>query len=281
MTPYKEFGAMVATARKARALSRLEVANKLCVHPSFYAKVENGLRTVSVITLALMWRHIKIDANAVLETLPVEIAPRGKRKRHHELTARSTSLAELAGVMFDFDRLMARARYDAGLTLAELASAVDLSKRQIGRIEGGHGLPSLPAFARLHRVLGFDANHALASLLGDKVPIKSPDRMRGATHARLGGRRGPPAAHCASSRLWRGGPQLSLSVRDTWLCQCHKLRVIVPGLTGMDTNEVPERRCIGYTPQCNNMRLLSSIPWREFWPQLLLLQNNARRKNQC
>lgn len=238
MMTYREFGHHLTEARNARGLSRVELACHISVDPSFYARVERGHRMVSLITFALIWRRLAIDAAPVLATLPIEVAEPNKRQRQRKED--SKSLAEFTALVYDFDRMMARARNKAGLTQQELANAVALSRRHIARIETGYGLPSLTAFARMHRVLGFDANRALASLLGHDVPPKSPYLFGDAERAFW-------SRSVASSRLWPGGPYLSVLLRNEWRCQCHELRTMVPALMGTDEDKLP-RLCIGLTP---------------------------------
>ncbi len=120
MVIYREFGQLLSIARKARGQSQLEVSIAACVHPSFYARVERGLRMVSLITFALIWRRLEIDAGPLIEALPVEVAEPNKRQRQQKRPG-TASRAELACLLFDFDRLLARARNDAGLTQEELA----------------------------------------------------------------------------------------------------------------------------------------------------------------
>lgn len=164
---YKEFGQQLTRARKARGLSRLEVAISICVDPSFYARVERGVRMVSLMTFALLWRDLALDAGRLLDTLPVDVREPSKRESRGPL-----SRAELAGPLAGFDKLLARARIDAGLTQEALAGAVGASRRQIARIECGHALPSVPRFAQLRRVLGFNPDRVIARLLGEDIPIE-------------------------------------------------------------------------------------------------------------
>lgn len=165
---YKEFGQRLTAARHARALSRYDVAVALSVAPSFYARVERGLSLVSLITLALLWRCLGFDADELLATLPAHAAEPDKRQRERK----RPRLAELASPLSGFEDILIRARKNAGLTQKQLAKAVGLSRGQIGRIECGHGLPSVPTFARMHRVLDFNANSALDRLLGGSGPIE-------------------------------------------------------------------------------------------------------------
>lgn len=252
MVTYHEFGQLLAVARKARGRSQLEVSIAACVHPSFYARVERGLRMVSLITLALIWRDLEIDAGPLIAALPVEVVEPNKRQRQPKRPG-AASPVELACLLYDFDRLMARARNDAGLTQEELAEAVGLSSRHIVRIECGHGLPSLTAFARMHRVLGFDVNRALGSLLGRDVPRLPSGSFPGVLRAaeRIVRTRRKPVAflgQAASARLWRAGPLLSVAVRDDWQCQCDTQRVIASTLAGFDTCDIPAELCIGSLP---------------------------------
>lgn len=236
MINYREFGNQLTLARQARGLSRVELACEVAVDPSFYARVERGFRMVSLITFALIWRRLSIDAVPVLAALPVEVAEPNKRQRQRKQDSRA--LAEFATMVYDFDHLMARARNKAGLTQQELADAVALSRRHIGRIETGYGLPSLPAFARMHRVLGFDANRALASLLGHDIPPKASYLLGDPARA---------SKFTTSSRLWPGGPKLSVAIRNEWRCQCRELRPMVPTLVDISLDELPHL-CIGVTP---------------------------------
>ena len=252
MVTYREFGQLLSVARKARGQSQLEVSIAACVHPSFYARVERGLRMVSLITFALIWRHLEVDAGPLLAALPVEVAEPNKQKRQPKRPG-AASLAELACLLSDFDRLMARARNDAGLTQEELAEAVGLSSRHIGRIECGHGLPSLTAFARIHRVLGFDVNRALGCLLGRDVPRLPSGPFPGVLRAvkRIARTPRSPVAflgQAASGRLWRAGPLLSVSVHDDWQCQCDEQRQTASTLASFDTCGMPAELCIGSLP---------------------------------
>lgn len=247
MVSYQEFGLLLTAERVSRGLSRLEVAIAVCVDPSFYARVERGLRMVSLITFALLWRNLKIDAGPLLAALPVEVAEPNKRQRQRTRPGKA-SRAELACLLNDFDGFMARARNAAGLTQQELAYAVGLSRRHIGRIESGYGLPSLPAFAHMHRVLGFDPKQALGRLVGFKSPVSRSGRYQVLTTRVARPTLAPRVEQTSSSRLWRDGPLLSVSVRDDWRCLCREQGSIAPGLAGIELREMPMLSCIGSVP---------------------------------
>ena len=100
MVTYSEFGQLLTVARKSRGLSRLEIAVAVCVDPSFYARVERGLRMVSLITFALLWRHLALDAGPLLAALPVEVAEPNKRQRQRTRPGKA-SPAELAYLLND------------------------------------------------------------------------------------------------------------------------------------------------------------------------------------
>lgn len=168
---YKEFGQRLTAARIGRGLSRLEVAVAVSVDPSFYARTERGLRMVSLITLALLWRCLGFDADTLLAALPADASEPDKRQRERKRSVKQSPV-RLASTLAGFEGMLARARVDAGFTQKQLARAIGLSRGQIGRIEGGNGLPSVLTFARMHRVLGFNANRALERLLGGNGPVE-------------------------------------------------------------------------------------------------------------
>ena len=158
---YREFGQRLAQARTARGLSRVDVARSVGIAPSYYARIERGMRMVSLMLFAVLWCRLGFDAGRVLDALSPDAREPSKR------ASRAPRMrVDLAGHFLGLDRFLVRARMDAGLTREELARAVGASRRQIGRMECGHELPSVPRFARLRRVLGFDANRVIARLLG-------------------------------------------------------------------------------------------------------------------
>lgn len=101
---------------------------------------------------------------------------------------------------------MIRARGIAELSMQSLADAVGLSLLQIPRIEGGHRVPSVAAFAALHRVLAFDANVLLDGLCerpatSSREPFGSFGAIVQATREALG----VPAVQVARVDSFAGG----------------------------------------------------------------------------
>lgn len=167
MTRQKEFGRRLRDARRARGLSRGEVAVRAGVHVGFYGHVERGEKLVSLMVFARLQGELGFDGNALVDGLAVEIRPVGQRERRRAKVGVVMALGTGAA---GFGRLLAAARAHVGLTQAQLAAAIGCSRRQVARFEGGHVLPSLRRFAQLWRVLGFDVDELLGALRDEKPP---------------------------------------------------------------------------------------------------------------
>lgn len=78
----------------------------------------------------------------------------------------------------EFGRRLADARQAAGLSRGEVAVQVGVHVGFYGHVERGERLVSLPVFARLHGVLGFDGNVLLDGLVVEVRPVAKAERRR-------------------------------------------------------------------------------------------------------
>ena len=103
---------------------------------------------------------IEFDTNEVLDGINITVGEVSKRARKASIPL----AVEAEGPYVTFGRLLAEARSNAEITQTALAEAIGVARGHVARTERGHTLPSMPKFAQWRRILGFDANIALAQL---------------------------------------------------------------------------------------------------------------------
>ncbi|MCG8419469.1 MAG: helix-turn-helix domain-containing protein [Proteobacteria bacterium] len=148
--PYEVFSRVFRPARLQRHLTLSMVAEAVGYSRSYYYCIETGRRLPSVSMLARLHDCLEFDANSLLEEL--DKLP-SKPDHYH------------------FGVYIARVRAKKAKTIAEAAGVAGCSIEQYQRIEAGARLPTFTELARLHRLLSFNANHALRRIdlerLGD------------------------------------------------------------------------------------------------------------------
>ena len=146
---YEEFSRAFRPARLEKQLTLSSVAEAVGCSKSYYYCVETGRSLPSVLMLARLHDCLGFDANQLLE----ELEPLNPDRCH-------------------LGAYIARARAKKTTTIAEAAGAAGCSIEQYQSIEAGARLPTCVELARLHRLLSFNANHALRRIdlerLGDE-----------------------------------------------------------------------------------------------------------------
>lgn len=157
---YTAFARLLKNQRTNRQMSRRQVAAKVGITPEFIGRIERAEAMPSMPTFARLRDILGFDANKALEALDVTVGETTKRERK----ASTTLIVDKEGQYVTFGRRLADARNDALLTQTAVADAIRVHRRHVARLERGHEMTSVVRFARLHRLLGFDADLLLAQL---------------------------------------------------------------------------------------------------------------------
>ena len=164
MSKYRKLGRLLMVARKARGLSREQVATRTGLDQSSLARIERGDRRPSLPCLARLDGVLSFGAAAALDALDVpSVVVEPSVRIVPELRERKLGKWGAFGVR------LARARRAAQLTQASLAQVLDCTRRQVARIEAGKVLPSVWRFALMRQVLRLDVDELLT--LVREVPV--------------------------------------------------------------------------------------------------------------
>jgi transcriptional regulator with XRE-family HTH domain len=142
--PHLAFGDLIKAARLELRLECTTVASAIGTSVTFLGRIEAGRALPAIGTFARLRLCLGFDANHLLDVLSEPPNP-------------------FAGL----GRLIRRARLHRVMTADEVAEEIDCPIERYRYIESGAALPTTIAFARLHRLLEFDADKAL-----DAVPLQ-------------------------------------------------------------------------------------------------------------
>lgn len=151
---------LLKNQRTNRQMSRRQFAARVGITAEFVGRIERADALPSMPTFARMRDILGFDANKALEALDVTVGEATQRQRK----ASTTLIVDKEGKYVTFGRMLADARNDAQLTQTAVADAIHVHRRHVARLERGHEMTSVIKFAKLHRLLGFDADLLLAQL---------------------------------------------------------------------------------------------------------------------
>ena len=155
------FGRLLRDKRSLRKNNRNHVASKLGITKRFYTAIENGYRLPTLPVFALLWQLMEFDANEVLYDIDIPIHESAPADIPSTLVA-----PDVDGYYIEFGRLLAQAASNAEISRSEIAQAIGVTLEQVAGDETGRTVPTMPRFAQLHRLLGFDA-HPMLTVLAD------------------------------------------------------------------------------------------------------------------
>lgn len=88
MLAYTEFGRLLSTIREQRGLSRECVAKSSNMSVQYYIRLEQGKASITLVRLAAIHNTLRLDINALLHALPVEVIRAAKRSHPQQFVHR-------------------------------------------------------------------------------------------------------------------------------------------------------------------------------------------------
>ena len=158
--PRDSFGHLLRQRRALLKNNRNHISKKLGITTKFYAAIEKGSQFPTLPVFALLWQLIRFDANEVLDAIDVPI----HEPAPADLPTPAPAAADVDGHYIAFGRLLAQAAIDAQMSRSKIAHAIGVTVQQVASDETGRTVPTVPRFAQLRRILGFDAGPMLAVL---------------------------------------------------------------------------------------------------------------------